>query len=78
MKKAAQPPYSPDIAPSDFYLFGYIKELLKGARFESPQQLYSAITEILSGISPETLTSVFMKWEDKLQGVSEANGNYLP
>ena len=78
MKKAAQPPYSPDIAPSDFYLFGYLKEVLQGARFESPEELYSAINEILSEISPEILTSVFLKWEEKLQGVIEANGNYLP
>ena len=78
MKKAAQLPYSPDIAPSDFYLFGYIKKCLKGTRFESPQQLYSAITEILRGISPETLTSVFLKWADKRHEVTEANGNYLP
>ena len=78
MKKAVQPPYSPDIAPSDFYLFGYLKEVLKGQRFESPEELFSAIREILDAISPEILTSVFLKWEDKLQGVIEANGNYLP
>ena len=78
MKKAAQPPYSPDIAPSDFFLFGYVKKLLEGTRFESPQVLYSAIVEILSEISPDILNSVFLKWEEKLQGVIGANGNYLP
>ena len=27
-ERAPQPPYSPDIASSDFYLFGYIKKEL--------------------------------------------------
>jgi hypothetical protein len=25
MKQAPHPPYSPDLAPSDFFLFGYVK-----------------------------------------------------
>ena len=27
------PPYSPDLAPSDFHLFGTLKGVLKGRRF---------------------------------------------
>ena len=29
----AHPPYSPDLAPSDYYLFGPLKEALKCRRF---------------------------------------------
>jgi histone-lysine N-methyltransferase SETMAR len=29
------PPYSPNLAPSDFFLFGYVKEPLKGMVFPS-------------------------------------------
>jgi histone-lysine N-methyltransferase SETMAR len=28
------PPYSPDLAPSDFFLFPKIKEILKGRHFD--------------------------------------------
>jgi histone-lysine N-methyltransferase SETMAR len=28
------PPYSPDLAPSDFHLFGPMKEHLRGQKFE--------------------------------------------
>ena len=28
-----RPPYSPDLAPSDFHLFGLLKEALRGRRF---------------------------------------------
>ena len=30
-----QPPYSPDLAPADFFLFPKLKSTLKGRRFES-------------------------------------------
>jgi hypothetical protein len=29
LRLAPHPPYSPDLAPSDFFLFGYVKERLK-------------------------------------------------
>jgi hypothetical protein len=34
MKSAPHPPYSPDLAPSDFYLFGYVKRCLTDLLFE--------------------------------------------
>ena len=60
MKRAPHPPYSPDIAPSDFYLFGYIKEKLKGCTFNSAEQLLNAIIQISEDISKETLNKVFL------------------
>ena len=77
MKRAVQPPYSPDIAPSDFFLFGYLKEILKGSKFETPEELKNGIDEILISIPPGLLNSVFLKWEVRLQMVIDANGNYL-
>jgi hypothetical protein len=40
---AAHPPYSPDLAPSDFYLFGHVKRLLGGESFEAGERLLSAV-----------------------------------
>jgi histone-lysine N-methyltransferase SETMAR len=34
-----QPPHSPDLAPSDFHLFGKLKEHLSGKRFASDQEV---------------------------------------
>lgn len=34
------PPYSPDLAPSDFYLFGKVKCSLKGSSFKSEDELF--------------------------------------
>jgi len=77
MKRAVQPPYSPDIAPSDFYLFGYLKDCLKGSKFDTPEELKFAIDHLLLSISHEELFKVFLKWEEKLHMVIESNGDYL-
>jgi hypothetical protein len=44
---ALHPPYSPDLAPSDFFLLGYVKERLKGMVFLSYEQLLDAIREVV-------------------------------
>jgi hypothetical protein len=41
MAIAAHPPYSADLAPSDFYLFGHVKGLLREESFEIEEQLLS-------------------------------------
>ena len=35
----AHPPYSPELAPSDYHLFGPLKEALRGRRFISGQEV---------------------------------------
>jgi len=37
------PPYSPDLAPSDFHLFPKLKEHLKGQRFSCDEEVKSAV-----------------------------------
>jgi len=32
-QQLSHPPYSPDLAPSDLYLFGHLKKHLRGTRF---------------------------------------------
>jgi hypothetical protein len=43
MKRTPHPPYSLDLAPCDFYIFGYIKRRLACVSFEEPDQLLPAI-----------------------------------
>ena len=56
------PPYSSDLAPSDFFLFGYVKGKLEGERFEEPEDLLFRIREIIAEIPIETLNNVFNEW----------------
>jgi histone-lysine N-methyltransferase SETMAR len=47
MKSGPHPPYSHDLAPSDFDLFGYVKRCLAGLSFEDADQLLAAIEGVL-------------------------------
>lgn len=37
------PPYSPDLAPSDFYLFGPLKNALRGHKFQSDEAVIESV-----------------------------------
>lgn len=75
-KRPPQPPYSPDVAPSDFYLFGYLDEKLKGHSFNAPEELFEAIIEILDSISTEKRKEVFDHWIDRCKWIINHNGDY--
>jgi hypothetical protein len=45
MARASHPPHSPDLALSDFHLFGYMKHCLRGQSFDAADELFSAIEE---------------------------------
>jgi hypothetical protein len=59
LKRASHPPYSHDLASSDFYLFGYVKHQLEGREFTEGVELVSPISEILSQIATDALVDVF-------------------
>ena len=41
------PPYNPDVAPSDFHLFGPFKEFMRGAKFENEDEVKSVVSDWL-------------------------------
>jgi len=41
------PPYSPDLAPSDYWLFADLKKMLQGKRFGSNDEVIAATEGIL-------------------------------
>jgi len=45
--------YSPDLAPSDYHLFGPLKEALSGRRFTSDEEVQEAVHEWLAA-QPKT------------------------
>lgn len=76
-KRAPHPPYSPDIAPSDFYLFGYVKGELKGQSFKERDDLFEAIISIIQGISYEIRKKVFDDWAHRCEWVFKHDGLYF-
>jgi hypothetical protein len=59
-------PYSPDLAPSGFLLFGHVKGKPMGYRAETPSELLVRIRVILAEIPRQTLNSVFLEWMERL------------
>ena len=57
-------PYSPDLSPSDFWLFPRPKEMLAGHRFESRCGIGSAVYQCLQHI-PKKDWAAFRKWVDQ-------------
>jgi len=47
------PPYSPDLAPCDFFLFPKLKTHLKGYHFGTVENVQAAATRALNNISSE-------------------------
>jgi hypothetical protein len=76
MKSAPHPPYSPDLAPSDFNLFGYVKRCLVDLSFEDADQLLAAVEDVLEGIEKVSLQTVFLEWMDPLRKSIATNGEY--
>jgi hypothetical protein len=77
MQRALHPAHSPDLAPSDFYPFGSVKQLLSGCQFADQNSLLQAVSDILVGIKKVTMESVFHNWMERLCQYSAAGGDYV-
>jgi hypothetical protein len=76
-KTGTSSPYSPDLAPWGFSLFGYVKGKLMGYRAETSSELLVRIRVILAEIPPATLNAVFLEWMERLQKYVQADGEYI-
>ena len=59
-----QPPYSPDLAPSDFCLF----PKLRGCRYETIKEMKEAVTKVIDTLTQEDVHGAFQKlleWYEK-------------
>lgn len=72
-----QPPYSPDIAPCDFWLFPVMKKPLKGHRFDDKQTVEANATKALKAIPKTDFQECFEKWKGRWQRVLQSNGDYF-
>jgi histone-lysine N-methyltransferase SETMAR len=77
MKRAPHQPFSPDLTPSDFYLFDKLKTALSGAVFEDEHELLDGVMEVLNGIMREELESVFEEWVARLDACIQGGGDYV-
>jgi len=52
-EQLSRPPYSPDLTPSDFYLFRHLKQHLRGTRFFDDDELWQPIESYLDNMPQE-------------------------
>ncbi|UYV69737.1 hypothetical protein LAZ67_7000533 [Cordylochernes scorpioides] len=60
-----QPPYSPDIAPNDFFLFPKLKAVLKGRHFDTREDIIEKSLLALKRIPKEAYKNYFDNWEKR-------------
>jgi histone-lysine N-methyltransferase SETMAR len=71
------PPYSPDMAPSDFHLFTSLKGWLKGKRFSNVQEAENAVQEYFNSKPIEFYARAFSKLPDIWEEIIGFDGDYV-
>ncbi len=71
------PPYSPDEAISDFYVFPNLKQQLREHRFENEKALHNACDAALRLMSKDGLEKPFNSLVKRRDLVIKSNGEYF-
>jgi hypothetical protein len=58
----AHPPYSPDLALCDFFLFGAMKPVFAARHFATIGDLLKSVDAFLRGLSADFLQTAFREW----------------
>ena len=67
------PPYSPDLAPCDFWLF----PKLRGCRYETIEEMKEAETNIIDTLTKEDIDWAFQKLLERYNKCIAAGGDYF-
>jgi hypothetical protein len=60
------PPYSPDLAPCDFYLFPKVKSALRGTHFQCVEEVKAKTAELLNRVTADDLQHCFEQWKARM------------
>ncbi|GBM14083.1 hypothetical protein AVEN_209970-1 [Araneus ventricosus] len=71
------PPYSPDLAPADFYPFPRLKMKLKGRRFVDSDEVIENATKQLKGLSENGFRECFEQLYERWKKCVDAGGKYF-
>jgi hypothetical protein len=72
-----QAPYSPDIAPCDFWLFPKLKMPLKGARLKSREDIMRNVMTQLNTIPKDAFQKCFQQRRDHWDKCVHYQGDYF-
>ena len=72
-KTVPHPPYSPDLAPCDFWLF----PKLRGCRYERVEEMKEAVTKVIDTLTQEDFHGAFQKFVERYNKCIAAGGDYF-
>lgn len=70
------PPYSPDLAPSDFFLFGNLKNHIAGRHFSTNEEVKVAVEAFFDSKDESFYEEGIKAYEDRLRKCIELHGEY--
>ena len=73
IKTVPQPPYSPDLAPCDFWLF----PKLRGCRYETIDEMKEAVTKVIDTLTQEDFHGALQKLLEWYNKCIAAGGDYF-
>jgi hypothetical protein len=79
VSRQLHPPYSPDLSPCDFWLFGIrmLKGILKDREFNSSNEIEEATTKVWDDLTFDEVQSVFHNWMSRLAWVIGDKGEHI-
>ena len=66
IKTVPHPPYSPDLAPSDFWLF----PKLRGCRYETIEEMKEAVTKAIDTLTQEDFHGAFQMFLEQPEEIT--------
>jgi hypothetical protein len=77
MAVISHPPYFPDLAPCNFFLFPKMKFKLKGRWFDTTEEIPAKLQRVLDTLTEKDLQKAFQKWRGRWDRCLQAGGNYF-
>ena len=77
IKTVPHPPYSPDLAPCDFWLFPKLKENLRGCHYQTIEEIKEAVTKVIDTLTQEDFHRSFQKLLEWYNKYIAAGGDYF-
>ena len=73
----ASPPYSPDLAPSDYHLFSALKKLLRGHHFANLDEMKTAVSARIAETPRIFFDNGIRKLTQRWEKCVKLNGDYI-
>ena len=73
IKTVPHPPYSPDLAPCDFWLFSK----LRGCCYETIEEMKEAVTKVIDTLTQEDFHGAFQRLLERYNKCIAAGGDYF-